>query len=880
MSEPHAAIVLSQLRRLDEFIAARQHLARRYDAADRASSGCARSRSRRTRTATTTSTSRSFPTASTGHASSRRCASASTSASRVRCTTRRCTTSRCSPTSPTGRCPARSGCAPGMSVCRCIRRLTEADVDSSSSRSPSCSPTRPLPSAITANRIGVRVSGETIAVTGGSGFVGSHVVDALLGAGHEIRVIDPKPPRRADDVDWADVDMLDQDAMTDALKGVGPVFHLAAMADVNDIVADPAESVAMNTLGVARVLEAARRADAGRVIMSSTVWVYAATQGDEVDETTLFDLDTDRHLYVSEKIAAEMLCRDYSNLFGRPYTVLRYGIPFGPRMRSDLVVAAFLLRAMRGEPLRIDGDGAQERRFVYVEDLAAAHVLALKHVAENRTYNLESEEATSIRMARRDGARPRRRCRGDVRAVAAGRLPRARRTQRPRARGARVAAAPHLRRRPAQDARLVPRAAGAGDLGPDEREPAPYCGRSRVQRGTDGCGRPRRAVPARRRARRGRRRLHRQRRAPRSPRGCRPWRPPTGNAASCSSTKRTRGCRRRTPPRSRSCRARLDAGELDANDLVFTVDADGQHDLHVLDELVQMTIDEGLDANLARRDLSYHGPFKKTGNWVLSKWASLWAGAPLRDVESGYRIFRLGALAHALDYYSGYQYSETVEVAVVMCQLGYQRPQRPSRARPVSRVTHTHARRIDRSQRHPGCGDPRLAAEPSARDVGHRRRRALRDRRGAGVARGAHLRPWHRHDAHVGARRRHRVRGGRDRSGGSCPDRRSPCSGCCSRSRPRGSCRNDPTWASAIVLTALFGTGAALAAPSIRRPRPIWFAGACAVLVHRAPRRRRVASSSAWRCWQLPRPGSRRATARWACRRPTACGPSPSALHC
>jgi UDP-glucose 4-epimerase len=238
---------------------------------------------------------------------------------------------------------------------------------------------------------------DIIAVTGGSGFVGSHVVDALRGAGHSIRVIDPKPPLQGDDVEWADVDMLDQDAMTDALKGVGPVFHLAAMADVNDIIADPAGSVEMNTMGVARALEAARRADAGRFIRSSTVWVYSATHGDEVDETTYFDLDTDRHLYVSEKIAAEMFCRDYANLFGRPYTVLRYGIPFGPRMRSDLVVAAFLLRAMRGEPLRIDGDGSQERFFVYVEDLAAAHVNALKPAANNRTFNLESDEAISIR---------------------------------------------------------------------------------------------------------------------------------------------------------------------------------------------------------------------------------------------------------------------------------------------------------------------------------------------------------------------------------------------------------------------------------------------------------------------------------------------------
>jgi UDP-glucose 4-epimerase len=238
---------------------------------------------------------------------------------------------------------------------------------------------------------------ETIAVTGGSGFIGSHVVDALLAAGHEVRVLDQRAPLQAN-AEWAEVDLLDQDALTDALKGCGPVFHLAAMADVNQVIADPAESVAVTVLGAARVLEAARRADTGRVILASTVWVYAATRGDVVDEDTQFDLTAERHIYASSKLAAEMFCADYANLFGRPYTVLRYGIPFGPRMRSDLVVAAFLERALRGEPLRIDGDGAQERSFVYVEDLAVAHVLALAPVAHNRTYNLEANEPISIRQ--------------------------------------------------------------------------------------------------------------------------------------------------------------------------------------------------------------------------------------------------------------------------------------------------------------------------------------------------------------------------------------------------------------------------------------------------------------------------------------------------
>jgi peptidoglycan/xylan/chitin deacetylase (PgdA/CDA1 family) len=118
-------------------------------------------------------------------------------------------------------------------------------------------------------------------------------------------------------------------------------------------------------------------------------------------------------------------------------------------------------------------------------------------------------------------------------------------------------------------------------------------------------------------------------------------------------------------------RSRLNTDELSPNDLVFTVDADGQHDLAVLNELVEITIAEGIDAMLAERDLSYHGPYKKLGNFVLSAWASLWAGNRLHDVESGYRIFRLGSLAHALDFYKGYKYSETVEVAVVMSRLGY-----------------------------------------------------------------------------------------------------------------------------------------------------------------------------------------------------------------
>jgi hypothetical protein len=117
---------------------------------------------------------------------------------------------------------------------------------------------------------------------------------------------------------------------------------------------------------------------------------------------------------------------------------------------------------------------------------------------------------------------------------------------------------------------------------------------------------------------------------------------------------------------------RLSEGELHEDDLVYTVDADGQHELAVLDELKTTMIDQGLDALIVRRDLSTYPPYKQIGNWVMSTWATIWSGGVrIYDVESGYRIFRLGALSDALNYYQGYRYSETVEVAIVMSRLGY-----------------------------------------------------------------------------------------------------------------------------------------------------------------------------------------------------------------
>ncbi|MCW2968108.1 MAG: NAD-dependent epimerase/dehydratase [Solirubrobacteraceae bacterium] len=237
-----------------------------------------------------------------------------------------------------------------------------------------------------------------VLVTGGAGFIGSHVVDRLKAAGHEPVIYDVRPSPfhvNGNTPDTIIGSILDIDALTRAMRRCDAVMHLAAAADVGEVEKAPVESEELNSRGTVSVLQAARNAGVKRVVYASTIWVYSDVDAEHVDEDTA--LAPPAHLYTATKLAGELYCKSYSELYDLEYTILRFGIPYGPRARPAAVIPAFVNKALAGDPLTIAGTGEQTRRFVYVEDLAEGCVRGLAPGAARRIYNLVGDEDVSIR---------------------------------------------------------------------------------------------------------------------------------------------------------------------------------------------------------------------------------------------------------------------------------------------------------------------------------------------------------------------------------------------------------------------------------------------------------------------------------------------------
>ena len=247
---------------------------------------------------------------------------------------------------------------------------------------------------------------ESVLVTGGAGFIGSHLVDALLARGAQVRVLDnlSTGSRRnlahaAERIDFRLGDIRDPDAVREAMRGVNRVFHQAALGSVPRSLEDPGTTLDVNVTGTARVFAGARDAGVRRVVYASSSSVY----GDS-DRLPKREGEEGKPLspYALSKRMDEELADTFQRCFGMELVGLRYFNVYGPRQNPDGAYAAVIPRFFKaylgGQPPVIFGDGEQSRDFTFVADAVAANLLASGADASccGRAYNVAGGRRTTL----------------------------------------------------------------------------------------------------------------------------------------------------------------------------------------------------------------------------------------------------------------------------------------------------------------------------------------------------------------------------------------------------------------------------------------------------------------------------------------------------
>lgn len=224
-------------------------------------------------------------------------------------------------------------------------------------------------------------------VTGGAGFIGSHISRELLTRGHSVRVFDNFSSGKRENLQGLDVeivegDLRDADAVAQAVKGMDVVFHEAAFVSVPESMEKPQECFDVNVTGTSGLFEAARRAGVRRVVVASSAAVYGDSEDYPLSEyTPLRQLSP----YAVSKRVDELYAELFTGQFGLEVVALRYFNVYGPRQRPDSMYAAavpiFIRRMLDDKPITIFGDGGQSRDLVNVRDVVQANLLASEHPA-------------------------------------------------------------------------------------------------------------------------------------------------------------------------------------------------------------------------------------------------------------------------------------------------------------------------------------------------------------------------------------------------------------------------------------------------------------------------------------------------------------------
>ena len=232
-------------------------------------------------------------------------------------------------------------------------------------------------------------------VTGGAGFIGSHIVDRLVELGHEVIVIDNESATVHDHFYYNDkatyykIDVGDYTGIRPLFEGVDYVFHLAAESRIQPTIDNPLLSLLTNAYGTASVLQSAREAGCKKVMYSSTSSVYGLKNKPPLRE----DMSEDcLNPYSVTKYTGEKLCKIYTELFGLKTVTFRYFNVYGPRepLKGPYapVVGLFLRQKRAGEPLTIVGDGFQRRDFTHVDDVVEANIRAMSYEGNSLVFNV------------------------------------------------------------------------------------------------------------------------------------------------------------------------------------------------------------------------------------------------------------------------------------------------------------------------------------------------------------------------------------------------------------------------------------------------------------------------------------------------------------
>ena len=246
-----------------------------------------------------------------------------------------------------------------------------------------------------------------VLVTGGAGFIGSHIVEALQGRAR-VRVLDDFRTGRRENLaglqcELIEGSILDPAALSRAVEGVDIVFHLAAMVSVPESMRDPALCVRINAGGTVAVLEAAAAAGVRKLVLSSTAAVYGSNPSVPKVETMTPEPMSP---YAVTKLDGEYYCSIFQRQGRIETACLRFFNVFGPRQDPRGAYASaipiFITRALRGEPLAIYGDGLQTRDFIFVKDIAAANLFAAATAGLNGVYNVGYGARTTILDIARD----------------------------------------------------------------------------------------------------------------------------------------------------------------------------------------------------------------------------------------------------------------------------------------------------------------------------------------------------------------------------------------------------------------------------------------------------------------------------------------------